>query len=85
MNPSVIQHDHDLPLDMAEQVLEEPDDVPTVNRSGLRVLQKRPSDVIAPIVDSFSQFAGSVTKGVTPLVDHVRRRTPFNENPTSSR
>jgi hypothetical protein len=44
-----------------------------------------PSEVIAPIVESFSQFAGSVTKGVTPLVDQVRRRTPFNENPTSSR
>jgi len=37
------------------------------------------------MVESFSQLAGSVTRGVTPLVDHVRRRTPFSENPTSSR
>ncbi|MDB5045090.1 MAG: hypothetical protein JWQ08_1140, partial [Deinococcus sp.] len=28
------------------------------------------------MVDRFSQFAGKVTKGVTPLVGHVLLRTP---------
>lgn len=46
--------------------------------------KKWPPDVIAPIVESFSQLAASVTRGVTPLVDHVRLRTPFSEHPTSS-
>ena len=46
--------------------------------------KKWPPDVIAPIVESFSQAAGSVTRGVMPLVDHVRLRTPLSEKPTSS-
>ncbi|KQR07139.1 hypothetical protein ASF71_21215 [Deinococcus sp. Leaf326] len=44
-----------------------------------------PPDVIAKVVESFSQLAGKVTRGVTPLVDQVRLRTPFRANPTSSR
>lgn len=37
------------------------------------------------MVESFSQLAGSVIRGVTPLIAHVRRLTPLSENPTSSR
>ncbi|CAM4085262.1 hypothetical protein DEFR109230_19795 [Deinococcus frigens] len=47
--------------------------------------KKCPSDVMAPIVESLSQLAGSVTRGVTPLIAHVRLLTPLSENPTSSR
>lgn len=47
--------------------------------------KKCPSDVIAPMVESFSQLAGSVIRGVTPLIAHVRRLTPLSDNPTSSR
>ncbi|MFD1732841.1 hypothetical protein ACFSC4_22840 [Deinococcus malanensis] len=44
-----------------------------------------PLEVIAPMVESFSQFAGTVTRGVTPLVFQVCLRTPFIAKPTSPR
>ena len=66
VNARVIQHDYDLPLNVAQEMLEEKGDVPLRMAPDFVCWKKRPSDVIAPIVDSFSQFAGKVTRGVTP-------------------
>lgn len=42
MDACIVQRHHNLSLDVTQEMLEEPDDVPTTNCSSFRVLKKSP-------------------------------------------
>ncbi|AIZ45312.1 hypothetical protein QR90_09680 [Deinococcus radiopugnans] len=86
MDACIVQRHYDFSLDVTQEMLEESDDISTSDRPQRGVLEEVPvGRDRANGGESFSQLAGSVIRGVTPLIAHVRRLTPLSENPTSSR
>ena len=77
MNARVIEHDHDLPLNVTQEMPQELDDGRTANGAGLRVLKKAPVRRNGPNCGELLPVRRERDQG--------RRRTPFSEKPTSSK